>query len=360
MGLGGNFQTNPVHEAAGLMAILEVAHIEGASDVHFSAGEAPMLRVNGNMQRIPGGTLSSEETETMLFAIMDEEQRNYFKDHNDIDFSFQLDDIRFRVNVLRQNRGLAAVFRLIPTQIKTFEQLGLPPSIGGLVKKDKGLILVTGPTGSGKSTTLAAMIDLLNRDRSAHILTIEDPIEFTHQSKNCLITQREIGAHSKSFATALRAALREDPDVILVGEMRDLETIQLALTAAETGHLVLGTLHTSSAPKTVDRIIDAFPQGQQAQVRAMLAESLEAVITQNLVPKIGGGRVAALEILIGTSAIRNLIREGKIHQIPSVMQTSRMIGMQTMDIHLQELVDRKIIDPEVMEEKLGATMAIAA
>jgi twitching motility protein PilT len=290
----------------------------------------------------------------MVYDIMSDSQRKIFEEFSDIDFSMALGEIaRFRVNVYRQHRGIGAVFRKIPTKILSLEQLGMPPSLADLSRLEKGLVLVTGPTGSGKSTTLAGMINLINEELEGHILTIEDPIEFVHPSKKCLVSQREVGPHTKSFSNALRAALREDPDIILVGEMRDLETIQLALTAAETGHLVFGTLHTSSAPKTVDRIIDVFPPNQQAQVRAMFAESIQAIITQTLCKKIGGGRVAALEVLIGTVAVKNLIREGKIHQIPSAMQTSQGVGMQTLEMHLRELVARGQITKETAIEKTG-------
>jgi twitching motility protein PilT len=258
---------------------------------------------------------------------------------------------RFRVNVFMQRKGEGAVFRTIPTKVLTLEQLEMPAILKQLCEKEKGLILVTGPTGSGKSTTLAGMVDYLNESFEGHILTVEDPIEFVHPSKKCLVNQRELGPHTNSFANALRAALREDPDVILVGEMRDLETIQLALTAAETGHIVFGTLHTSSAPKTVDRIIDVFPPNQQAQIRAQFAESIEAVITQTLLKKKGGGRVAALEIMTGTTAVRNLVREGKIHQIPGTMQVSQKDGMQTMDMALQNLVSRGLVSKEEAQSK---------
>lgn len=334
--------------------LLQFACQHDASDLHISAGEPPMVRVSGDVKRIKTPALTGEQTHAMLYDIMGDSQRKAFEEKSDIDFSMQLGEVaRFRVNVFRQNRGLGAVFRKIPTKIMSFEELSLPPSLGEVARREKGLVLVTGPTGSGKSTTLAAMIDLINDEFEGHILTVEDPIEFVHRSKKCLVNQREVGPHTQSFNNALRAALREDPDVILVGEMRDLETIQLALTAAETGHLVFGTLHTSSAPKTVDRVIDVFPPNQQAQVRAMFAESIQAVITQTLCKKIGGGRVAALEILYGTTAVRNLIREGKIHQIPSVMQISQNVGMQTLDMHLVELVDRKLITKETAVEKSG-------
>ena len=275
--------------------LLQFAYQNDASDLHISAGEPPMIRVHGDMKKIKVPPISPEETVTMVYEIMGDLQRRIFEERSELDFSMQLGEIaRFRVNVFRQNRGIGAVFRKIPTTILSLEQLGMPPILGELSRREKGLVLVTGPTGSGKSTTLAAMIDLINQELEGHILTVEDPIEFVHRSKRCLVNQREVGPHTQSFNNALRAALREDPDIILVGELRDLETIQLALTAAETGHLVFGTLHTSSAPKTADRIIDVFPADQQAQVRAMFAESLQAVVTQTLCRKVGGGRVAAL------------------------------------------------------------------
>lgn len=334
--------------------LLQFAHAQDASDLHISAGEPPMVRVHGSMKKIKMPPLTAEQTHAMIYDIMGDSQRKLFEEFSDIDFSMQLGEIsRFRVNVFKQNRGVGAVFRKIPTKIHSLEELNLPPILGELAQREKGLVLVTGPTGSGKSTTLAAMIDLINATEEGHILTIEDPIEFVHKSKKCLVNQREVGPHTKSFSNALRAALREDPDIVLVGEMRDLETIQLALTAAETGHLVFGTLHTSSAPKTVDRIIDVFPPNQQAQVRAMMSESIQAIITQTLCKKIGGGRVAGLEILVGTNAVRNLIREGKIHQIPSVMQTSQNVGMQTLEMHLRELVERGEITKETAIEKTG-------
>ena len=327
---------------------------QGGSDLHISAGEPPLIRVNGDMKRVKVPALSPEHTQSMLYDIMGDSQRKGFEEKSDIDFSIELGDTaRFRVNIFRQRRGMGAVFRIIPTKIQSLEQLGLPPILGQLTRKEKGLILVTGPTGSGKSTTLAAMIDVINSEFEGHIITIEDPIEFVHTSKSCLVNQREVGPHTQGFNSALRAALREDPDVVLVGEMRDLETIQLALTAAETGHLVFGTLHTSSAPKTVDRIIDVFPPNQQAQVRAMLSESIEAIVTQTLCKKIGGGRVAALEILMGTTAVRNLIRENKIHQIPGTMQTGQQFGMRTMEMALHDLVMRNLITKETAIEKSG-------
>jgi twitching motility protein PilT len=334
--------------------LLTFCHQQSGSDLHISAGEPPIIRVDGSMKKIKMPALTLEQTQSMLYDIMGDQQRKVFEERSDIDFSIELGDMaRFRVNVFRQRRGMGAVFRLIPAQILTLEQLGMPSILAKLTRKEKGLVLVTGPTGSGKSTTLAAMINMINEEREEHILTIEDPIEFVHNSKKCLINQREVGIHTQSFANALRAALREDPDIVLVGEMRDLETIQLALTAAETGHLVFATLHTSSAPKTIDRIIDVFPANQQGQIRAMLAESLQAVITQTLCKRLGPGRVAALEIMIGTVAVRNLIREAKIHQLPSVIQTSQAVGMKTMEMSLMELVDKNIISRDEAIDKSG-------
>jgi twitching motility protein PilT len=327
--------------------LLTFAQREGASDVHLTSGEPPMVRIHGDVKRIEHPPLTAQEVHNMVFDIMSDQHRKTFQEANDVDFSFELGNIaRFRVNAFRTRWGEAAVFRTIPTKVLTIEELGLPPVVKDLCDKEKGLVLVTGPTGSGKSTTLAAMIDYINNSYEGHILTIEDPIEFVHQSKKCLVNQREVGPHTLSFTAALRGALREDPDVILVGEMRDLETIALALTAAETGHLVFGTLHTSSAPKTVDRVIDVFPAAQQGQIRAMFSESIQAVITQTLLKKRAGGRIAALEILIGTTAVRNLIRENKIHQIPSTMQTGQAAGMQTMDMALVDLVNRGLVTAE--------------
>lgn len=331
--------------------LLTFAYNQEASDLHISAGEQPMVRVDGDMKRVKFPVLSPEVAHEMIYDIMGDAQRKGFEERNEADFSIDLGSTaRFRVNVFRQRRGIGAVFRLIPSRVMTLEELGMPPIFGDLTKLTKGLIVVTGPTGSGKSTTLAAMIDLINDREELHILTIEDPIEFVHQSKRCLINQREVGPNTQSFSNALRAALREDPDIILVGEMRDLETIQLALTAAETGHLVFGTLHTSSAPKTVDRIIDVFPATQQEQIRVMLAESIQAVVAQTLCKQKSGGRTAAVEILIGTPAVKNLIREGKIHQLPSVMQTGQVHGMQTLDMHLQDLIGRGLIDLDQARE----------
>jgi len=315
------------------------------SDLHVSAGVPPIIRIHGEMRKIEMPPLDKDEVHNMIYDILNDQQRKVYEEHLELDFSFALGDVaRFRVNVFKQNRGDAAVFRTIPSKIPTFEELRLPKVLMEISRVEKGLVLVTGPTGSGKSTTLAAMIDLINNELKGHILTIEDPIEFVHKSKNCLVNQRELGPHTHSFANALRSALREDPDIILVGELRDLETISLCLTAAETGHLVFGTLHTSGAPDTVDRVIDVFPAAQQNQVRSQFANSIQAVITQALFKrKDGMGRVAAFEIMIANPAIRNLIRENKIAQIPSIMQTSKGIGMQTMESSVQDLLARNVV-----------------
>lgn len=328
--------------------LLLFAHKQGASDLHLSAGEPPRIRVHGEMMPVKVPPLDKKDVHAMIYDILNDRQRKIFEETHDMDFSMELGDVaRFRVNVFVQQRGESAVFRTIPTEVLSFEKLGLPKNMRDLAKLEKGIVLITGPTGSGKSTTLAAIVDLINEERNGHILTIEDPIEFVHKSKKCLVSQREVGPHTHSFANALRSALREDPDIILVGEMRDLETIQLALTAAETGHLVFGTLHTSSAPKTVDRIVDVFPSGEQAQIRAMFAESCRSVISQALLRKKDGkGRVAALEIMIGTPAVRNLVREGKVAQLPSALQTGQKWGMQTLDQHLKELVAKGVVDKE--------------
>lgn len=333
-------------------ALLTFASQTGASDVHLSSGEPPMIRLHGEMKRLDHPALSREKVHDMIYDIMNDGQRKHFEEHLELDFSFDMGAIgRFRVNVFMQQRGEGVVFRTIPSKILSVEQLGLPQILKKMTEKEKGLILVTGPTGSGKSTTLAAMVDYINDTFEGHIVTIEDPIEFTHRSKKCLVNQRELGIHTHAFANALRAVLREDPDVILVGEMRDLETIQLAITAAETGHLVFGTLHSPSAPGTVDRVIDVFPAEQQEQIRAQFADAIEAVITQTLCKKKGGGRVAALEILVATTAVRNLIREGKNHQIPSAMQVGQKDGMQTMDMALTELVNKGQITREEAQAK---------
>jgi len=311
-----------------------------------------MLRIHGDLKKLDHPALTREQVHSMVYDIMSDAHRKAFEETHEVDFSFELGELaRFRVNVFMQRNGEGAVFRAIPTKIVTLDQLGMPRIMKELCQKEKGLVLVTGPTGSGKSTTLAAMIDFINGDFEGHVLTIEDPIEFVHNSKKCLINQRELGAHTHSFANALRAALREDPDVILVGEMRDLETIQLALTAAETGHLVLSTIHTSSAPDTVNRVIDVFPPNQQAQIRTQFAESVEAVITQTLLKKKGGGRLAAVEIMTGSVAVRNLIREGKIHQLPGTMQVSQKDGMQTMDMALMDLVNRGLVTKEEAQSR---------
>ena len=331
-----------------IIEILAFANKNGASDLHLSAGSPPMMRVHGEMHRLKIPNLSKDDIHYMIYDIMNDEQKKRFETNKEIDFSQNIGSIaRFRVNIFFQRYGEAAVFRTIPTKILTAEELNLPKVLLQLAEKEKGMILVTGPTGSGKSTTLAAIIDYINKNRNGHIITIEDPIEFVHESKNCMVNQREVGPSTHSFANALRSALREDPDVILVGEMRDLETISLAITASETGHLVFGTLHTSSAAKTVDRIIDVFPTNQQSQIRAMFSESIEGVIAQKLLPKIDGkGRAAALEIMLGTTAIRNLIREGKTFQIPSIIQTGSSVGMQSLDMALKELVKSGIVDRE--------------
>jgi twitching motility protein PilT len=332
--------------------LLSFAVHHGASDLHLSSGEPPMLRINGDIKRIEHAALSADEVHNMAFDVMNDGQRRVFQERHDIDFSFELGEIaRFRVNVFLTRRGEAAVFRVIPSKIVTLDELSMPPVLKEICKRERGFVLCTGPTGSGKSTTLAAMVDYINETSDVSIITIEDPIEFVHRSKRALVNQREVGMHTQSFANALRGALREDPDVILVGEMRDLETISLALTAAETGQLVFATLHTSSAPKTVDRIIDAFPSEQQNQVRTMLSESLQAIITQTLCKRKGGGRIAACEVLMGVPATRNLIREGKIHQLPSVMQTGQKSGMQTLDMALQDLLARGLITREEAQAK---------
>jgi len=313
-----------------------------ASDLHISAGEAPMIRVDGDVKRINLPAMEHKEVHAMVYDIMNDKQRKDFEEFLETDFSFEIPNLaRFRVNAFNQNRGAAAVFRTIPSKVLTLEDLGAPEIFKAISDNPIGIVLVTGPTGSGKSTTLAAMVDYRNEKDNEHILTIEDPIEFVHQSKKCLVNQREVHRDTLGFSEALRSALREDPDIILVGELRDLETIRLALTAAETGHLVFGTLHTSSAAKTIDRIIDVFPAAEKDMVRSMLSESLRAVISQTLMKKVGGGRIAAHEIMIGTPAIRNLIREDKVPQMYSAIQTGGATGMQTLDQCLQDLVRRQ-------------------
>jgi twitching motility protein PilT len=326
-----------------------------ASDLHLRAGSPPMLRANGEIAPVNGDApLTQDEIEAMLAAVMLPQNREEFAEINDSDFAHEIAGVgRFRGNALRERKGTGAVFRAIPAAVVTVEQMGLSQEVQRLCQLTKGLVLVTGPTGSGKSTTLCALIDLINRTRSDHVITIEDPIEFVHESKKCLITQRHVGVHTKSFKHALRAALREDPDIVLVGELRDLETVSMAIETAETGHLVFGTVHTSSAVSTVDRVIDQFPPDRQAQIRVMLSDSLKGVISQVLCKKIGGGRVAAREIMLSTPSISNLIREGKTFQLPSVLQTSRRLGMVTMNDALIELVDGNLVAPE--EAYLKAT-----
>ncbi|NUQ22238.1 MAG: type IV pilus twitching motility protein PilT [Gemmatimonadaceae bacterium] len=321
---------------------------KGGSDLHLRVGEPPVLRLHGEMQRIDGkATLTNESLEAMLLSIMPDRNRGEFGDLWDTDYAYEIEGVaRFRANAARERKGAAAVFRTIPAQVVTVEQMGVTPEVQQLCYLTKGLVLVTGPTGSGKSTTLCSLIDLVNRSRNDHVITIEDPIEFVHPNKNCIITQRQVGVHTKSFKSALRAALREDPDIILVGELRDLETVAIAIETAETGHLVFGTLHTTTAAGTVDRIIDQFPADRQEQIRVMLADSLKGVISQTLCKKIGGGRVAAREILLTIPAISNLIRESKVFQINSVLQTSRKLGMITLNDALIDLVDGNLVEPK--------------
>ena len=331
--------------AVDIAQLLAFAVKNNASDLHLSAGVPPMIRVDGDMKRVNMPALTHKEVHSMVYDIMNDKQRKAYEEYFETDFSFEIPKLaRFRVNAFNQNRGAGAVFRNIPSVIRTLDDLATPKVFKDLCMLPRGMVLVTGPTGSGKSTTLAAMIDYVNVNRPDHIITIEDPIEFVHESKRSLINQREVHRDTLGFSEALRSALREDPDVILVGEMRDLETIRLALTAAETGHLVFGTLHTSSAAKTIDRVVDVFPAAEKDMVRAMISESLRAVISQTLLKtKDGGGRVAAHEIMIGTPAIRNLIRENKIAQMYSAIQTGANIGMQTLDQNLQDLVKRNIV-----------------
>ena len=332
---------------------------QNASDLHLSAGLPPMIRVDGDIRRLNVPAIDNNDVRKLIYDIMNDRQRRDYEEHLEIDFSFELPGVaRFRVNVFTQARGAGAVFRTIPNQVLSMQTLGLGEVFERLAMLPRGLVLVTGPTGSGKSTTLAAMIDYINDHRYEHILTIEDPVEFVHASKRCLINQREVHRDTHSFADALRSALREDPDVILVGELRDLETIRLALTAAETGHLVLGTLHTTSAAKTVDRIIDVFPGEEKAMVRSMLSESLQAVVSQSLLKRQGGGRVAALEILIATSAVRNLIREDKVAQMYSSIQTGGSLGMQTLDAALSRLVKEGVVSLEEAQLSAKGTLAL--
>ena len=325
--------------------ILKFMTERGASDLHLTSGSAPYLRINGEMMKLNYKDVTPEVCQALIFEILSDRQREIFLEDWELDFGYSLAGIgRFRVNVFRQRKGVGGVFRLIPEHIQTIAELGLPAQIADLVNVSEGLVLVTGPTGSGKSTTLASLIDSINMSQRAHIITIEDPIEFIHQNGQSLINQREVSSHTKSFQEALRAALREDPDIILLGEMRDLETISLALTAAETGHLVLATLHTNSATKTVDRIIDVFPENQQAQIRAMLSESLRGVVAQSLISRADKqGRVAVAEILVNTPAVANLIREGKTFQIHSSMQTGQVHGMLTFEAAINDMVRKGLI-----------------
>ena len=325
---------------------------QGASDLHLSAGLPPMIRVDGDVRRINVPAMEHKQVHALIYDIMNDKQRKDFEEFLETDFSFEVPGVaRFRVNAFNQNRGAGAVFRTIPSKVLSMDDLGMGDVFKKISDVPRGLVLVTGPTGSGKSTTLAAMLDYINSTKYHHILTIEDPIEFVHESKKCLVNQREVHKDTLGFAEALRSALREDPDIILVGEMRDLETIRLALAAAETGHLVFGTLHTTSAAKTIDRVVDVFPGDEKSMVRSMLSESLQAVISQTLLKKIGGGRVAAHEIMIGTPAIRNLIREDKVAQMYSAIQTGGNIGMQTLDMCLKSLVAKGLVSKDAAREK---------
>lgn len=329
-------------------AFFKLMNEQGASDLHLISGSQPILRVNGDLERVKFKEFESNDLKAMLYEICPEHKIKVFEETGDIDFGYEIPNLaRYRCNFFQQKYGVGAVFREIPSKIMTVEELGLPPVLNRLAMLQKGLVLVTGPTGSGKSTTLAAMIDYINRNRKSHIITIEDPVEFVHKSQSCIINHREVGQHTQSFKAALRGALREDPDIILVGEMRDLETIELALEAASTGHLVFGTLHTQSAAKTVDRVIDVFPANQQAQIRTTLSESLKGVVAQNLFKRVDKkGRLAVLEILVVTAATSNLIREGKTFQIPSVIQTGKKYGMQSLDDAILEALQAKKITAE--------------
>ena len=332
--------------------LLAISAKNGVSDLHLSAGLPPMIRVDGDVRRINLPAMEHKEVHALVYDIMNDKQRKDYEEFLETDFSFDVPGVaRFRVNAFNQNRGAGAVFRTIPSKVLTMEDLGMGKVFQKISDFPRGIVLVTGPTGSGKSTTLAAMMDYINESRYEHILTIEDPIEFVHESKKCLVNQREVHRDTLGFAEALRSALREDPDIILVGELRDLETIRLALTAAETGHLVFGTLHTTSAAKTIDRVVDVFPAEEKSMVRSMLSESLQAVISQTLMKKNGGGRIAAHEIMIGTAAIRNLIREDKVAQMYSAIQTGGALGMQTLDQCLQGLVKKGLVARQAAQEK---------
>jgi len=337
----------PTDPRAAMEALLEAMVARGASDLHLASDSPPMLRVDGDMTGVAGyGPLGPDRLKELVYSLTPEKNREEWEARKDTDFAHETAQARFRVNLFCDRKGIGAVLRQIPTEILTAEKMGLPQAVLDLCFLSKGLVLVTGPTGSGKSTTLAAMIDFINRNRDDHIITIEDPVEFVHPNKRCLVNQREVGVHTSGFKAALRAALREDPDVVLVGELRDLETIAIAIETAETGHLVFGTLHTNTAPSTVDRIIDQFPADRQSQIRMMLSESLRGVIAQTLCKKAGGGRVPALEILLCNSGVANLIREGKTFQIPSMMQTGRGQGMVTLNDSLIDLVKRKVVSPK--------------
>ena len=329
-------------------AFFKLMHDQGASDLHLVSGQPPALRLRGDVERIKYKVLENDDLKSMLYEIAPEDKVKVFEETGDVDFGYEIPGLaRYRANFFMQKYGVAAVFRQIPEQIMTAEQLGLPPVVSKLASLPRGLVLVTGPTGSGKSTTLAAIIDQANRNRKDHIITVEDPVEFVHKSQGCIVNHREVGLHTKSFKAALKGALREDPDIILVGEMRDLETISLAIEAASTGHLVFGTLHTSSAPKTVDRVIEVFPASEQSQIRSTLSDGLRAVIAQVLFKRIDKkGRCAALEILIANPAVRNLIREAKTHQINSMIQTGKKYGMQLLDDAIMELLNKGWISGE--------------
>jgi twitching motility protein PilT len=357
-------QDGAEHRAA-IESLFRLLVQSGASDLHLRTGEPPMLRVHGELIRQEQPRLSADRLEAMLLSIMAQKEVGEFRDAGDTDWAYEIEGMaRFRCNAGRDRFGAIGVFRVIPNQIRTADEMGLSREVQNLCYLTKGLVVVTGPTGSGKSTTLAGLVDLINRTRTDHIITIEDPIEFVHPSKKCLVTQRQVGLHTRSFKHALRAALREDPDIILVGEMRDLETVSIAIETAETGHLVFGTLHTTTAASTIDRIIDQFPADRQSQVRVMLSESVRGVIAQTLCKKIGGGRVAAREILLSTPAVSNLIREGKTFQIPSIMQTNRKAGMVTLNDALLELVDARMVEPKEAYmkavEKVGLAAALKA